>query len=513
MTAVAPPPAAPPPVPPPPTALTAVVVNGQASLAQAAIGQRIDGRVLANTTDGTVRIRLTTGIIEIQAPMAMSKGANVTLLLQSLAPRVQVQILAIDGRAPPATGRTVAGPATPSPPSAPPAPPTTPPTTPSTTSGHTPPPAAVRGPPLVPGATVAATVLRPAATPLQTAAQPPSTAYGSTGSVANAANPLAAPAGTRFSVRILEVQVAGPDGRPSAPMGSAVTQPASGGIRVTGTLTAFSPEGHAVIRIGQGALTLAVEGAPPRGTAVALEILGSTADQPAARSVASLQSLGDPFVTRGQSWPALEESLRVLAQADPSLARHLGETVMPRLDARLTATILSFLTALRGGDVRGWLGDAAARTLERESPRLLGRLAEEFRRLGIPGDEPSSTDWRTVPIPLETGGQISWARLFRRDGNLQDDEDSVATRFVVEVKLSRLGRTQLDGLVSDAGRTLDLIVRTETAMTREMREDIRAIFRDASLTTGISGGVTFRTSPPDFIEVEGRPDAHRDVVV
>ena len=85
--------------------------------------------------------------------------------------------------------------------------------------------------------------------------------------------------------------------------------------------------------------------------------------------------------------------------------------------------------------------------------------------------------------------------MFTRQGDDHDeDEDEKgaqrrSVRFVVDVNLTQLGELQLDGLVQD--RRFDLIVRSKTDLTPEMRENINAIFADGVETTGFEGNVIF----------------------
>jgi hypothetical protein len=65
-----------------------------------------------------------------------------------------------------------------------------------------------------------------------------------------------------------------------------------------------------------------------------------------------------------------------------------------------------------------------------------------------------------------------------------------------------MGRIQLDGLVRDEGKKLDLIVRTEMPLTDEIRYDIQEIFQNSSEAFGLSGGVGFQAAPPNFIDVD-----------
>ena len=187
------------------------------------------------------------------------------------------------------------------------------------------------------------------------------------------------------------------------------------------------------------------------------------------------------------------------------IAQQFLNTVVPRPDAQLAANVLFFLAALRGGNVRTWLGDGPSRALQRQKPDLLSRLGDEFRTIGRMADEPVSGDWRIAVVPFNSGEELQQIRFFMRRHGAEDDEDEEGgdpgTRFIVDVELSRLGRMQLDGLVRGGDKRLDLIVRSASPLPRHMRDDIQGIFQDACQLTGMTGAATFQCAPPNFIEI------------
>ena len=105
-------------------------------------------------------------------------------------------------------------------------------------------------------------------------------------------------------------------------------------------------------------------------------------------------------------------------------------------------------------------------------------------------------DWRFLPIPLHDGQQVQQLRLFlrrrqkRQDGG--DGDRGEATRFIVEVKLSRVGDLQLDGLVRE--KRFDLMLRTRKALPPAMRHRIIEIFETAKGAAGYLGNVGFQAS-------------------
>jgi len=538
MTTVAPPPPPPPtpPAPKPAPPPVIVVPDPPAALTRLAAGSRIEAQVAAQTPEGLVRIATPVEVLEVQPPLPLPRDAQLLLALHTLSPRVQLHLLAVNGQPPQLALRTEPGvpPPTLGQPESASAPPAT---------GTVAPTAAARPLPLTIGTALDATLVRPAgtgtpaspATPgtgqLQApgtaapaaavetappvAGQPatapgPATRAGTAPPAAPAPGAPAAPAlaaGTQVAVRVVAIHPAGQG--PPEPAG-APAQPLAAGRIVAGTVTGTNAAGQPLVRTPLGLLTLSTNAGVPRGAVVELEVL--TPPRPPEAAPSAPRTVAAPLtrdvVLRAPDWPGLREAMQVLAEADPAVARQLVETVLPRPEARLTTTMLFFLSALRAGDVRSWVGDAATRVLQRVRPDVLARIGDDFTQLSRIAEEPARGDWRVAQIPLYTGAEIEQIRLMMRHHGADDEDDArgaKGTRFILDVTLSRLGRMQLDGLVRSGGKHLDLVVRSERPLPQVMRDEIRAIFHDAAELTGLAGGVGFQAAPPGFIDVAADP--------
>jgi hypothetical protein len=461
------------------------------------LGSRLEGLVLALAARGAAQIRTEVGTLDVRTPAPLAKGAGLALVLKSLTPRVQLQI-ADAGR--------------PSPDSAP---------------QPLPDAATVRGVPAITvGARLTATLTRPAPWISGTTVQPvtpqPVTAQPAPPGPVPANPPSTLPAGSQLALRIVAMQP--PAIAPSAAAAASFEPTAlAAGRSLPGTVIGATPAGQPILRTTAGVLTLATAAAAlPRGTVLTVEITGvpSLPSAPPSAAPAGVKSpvSGIPLpgedVLGSTRWPALTEAVEALHAVDPAAARQLAEAVLPRPDARLTTAVLFFLSALRGGDLRGWLGDATVRALNRTRPDLSIRLGDDFRAMARAADEPAANDWRVTQVPLFTGAEIEMIRLWaRRQDDPADAEDDnpqhQAQRFVVDVSLSRLGRLQLDGLVRDAGRRLDLIVRSESPLPAAIRDRIRGLFEDTGAFTGLTGGVGFQAAPPNFVDLAAKPAAGR----
>lgn len=539
MTAVVPPGVPPtPPTPPTPPPVTATVASPPPPLTQLPIGTRLDATVvLADTGRGQVQIQTALGNLTLQTPLALPKDAQLVLQVLALVPQVQLAITSVDGKSPllalgrpatpapvagggAATGAPAGGPAgaatvsltagatvsatliRPGPttvaapqtatavasPTAPHAPTAAPGTLVSPEGG--PAPVRVRHAPAVPGREAAAPTPAPSALsgrggpPSPTPTTVPPTPEGRT---------VPLPAGVQFAVRIVAIQPPAPGASP--PLTGAVL---ALGQTLSGTVVGSGPAGQPVVQTSAGLIAFATRAPLPNGTGVTFQLTSA----PTVPAAVAAPAAPEPLLRK--DWPALSEALRALADADPVQRQHVFNTVLPRADSGLAAGILLFLAALKGGEVSSWLGEGSVRALQRAKPELADKLDGDFRQLARLAGDSGTGDWRVALIPVNVQSEIQQIRLLlRRQGGEEEakGQAGAGSRFVIDVTLSRLGRLQLDGLVRDKGKRMDLIVRTNDPLPQAMREDIRRLFAEANAATGIGGSVAFQAAPAGFVEI------------
>jgi hypothetical protein len=213
-----------------------------------------------------------------------------------------------------------------------------------------------------------------------------------------------------------------------------------------------------------------------------------------------------------QSWPSLDEGLASLLEVSPQTADRIINHILPKPNAQFTAMTLFFLSALKGGEIKDWLGDSATKLLLKTKPGALQRLADDFRLLGRGGGGDDdritplrSDEWRGTLIPLYSDDGMQQIRFFSRQ--LADDEDNPedgmkGNRFLIDLSLSKIGRLQLDGIVVKGDKRLDMIIRTGVKLPAEMRTTIMSIFESANKIVGLNGGMSFQSSPDSFIDPE-----------
>jgi hypothetical protein len=340
------------------------------------------------------------------------------------------------------------------------------------------------------------------------AAQVSATGVLSTGvlSTATSTNPALPPASTESTL----IFAASPHVPSSTPQLSAnvpttaptqplpTTQPhtllPSSASTITSSITATVVQSAArelTVHSDLGTLKLFVTTPLPRGTLIAFELQQVTS----VRGTATGETLETDF----KAFEALAALTHSLATANIPHTAH----ILPRAGAAMGAEMLFFLSALKGGDVRAWLGEDNITRLEAlkgggsgEKSDLLSRLNTEFSSLKTIPENMSDGQWRSVLIPIYAEGQVHHLQYFYKKQKHEDanSADRASDHFMVEVDLSRLGKIQLDGLVQKQGQRLqfDLIIRTERAWEENIRAGLRDIYQAAQAISGFSGLLTFR---------------------
>ena len=206
-------------------------------------------------------------------------------------------------------------------------------------------------------------------------------------------------------------------------------------------------------------------------------------------------------IIESRNWPALNEALELIRGLDGGANQLISDISLPRVGSQLAANILFFISALRGGDLRSWLGNEAVRRIQESRPNLYSRLNEEFNQLARPLSEVNTNDWRTAIIPILNGSQFEYLKMHLKgeSDNLSQDDDGDVTRFIIDLDLSKLGRIQLDGLITAKGKHFDLFIRSEAPIEKSMRRDLNKIFIEFMEITGISGKIVFHSTVPFII--------------
>lgn len=512
---------------PPPIALPrAIIINAPPQLLSLGVGAKIEA-VVSQLID-TSQIRLTTnfGAVTIKLPtrIPVTIGQPLFLQLQSTDDQPRVQISAINGQPLTAKGATplIAGG-----------------TTPQAGSSI---PASTPGQPLVLGGQISATLLRAVAvtptltvvsagqsgattpdagaattsvgnvtsqagqtTASQTTSRGSSTASGTSTTHVSPTQPgqqsTTVPAGSTLNLKVVSVTV------PTTPNSSLSIPKFEGpvsllaGATLTGVVTGKQGVSQTVVQTQAGPVSLPTVDALPRGTQITFEISQLNVSKGLENHKAlSIRPLSGPG---GGSWPALSDTLDVLGDISPGAQTQLLLASLPRADAQLSTNILFFLAAIRGGDLKGWMGDGPLRILERQRPDLAGRLRDDVGQLSRQITDPDTGDWRMHSVPYINNEEVDRIRLLVRDQDDDEDDNTPvdSSRFVIDLNLTKMGHLQIDGLVGNNGKRVDVVLRSDAPLSTKVRDDIRALYANAIEVTGIDGSVGFQAAPAKFINI------------
>jgi len=296
---------------------------------------------------------------------------------------------------------------------------------------------------------------------------------------------------------------------------------------IQGEVIGSHRDGGLLVRTPFGDISLMTRAVLPQGSQLTFEAVATRAPDSMQRPIPQGQSApmeGGVIPPQtmaavkafASEWPALKEIIATLQSTNPEAARNLLTSIMPGANSSLASSILLFIAALRGGDMKGWLGNDATILLERAGrDDLLNRLNSDAAQLGRAAETSAQGDWRAIPFPLYDGSDLQqlWAfvREHRRSGDLADKK---ALRFVVELDLTALGGMQLDGLIQD--KQFDLIVRSSGLLPHGVRQDLSGLFEGSVEATGFSGSIIFQadTTWPvsPFREAQQEAGGHGEIV-
>ncbi|OKH89006.1 hypothetical protein [Thalassospira sp. TSL5-1] len=277
------------------------------------------------------------------------------------------------------------------------------------------------------------------------------------------------------------------------------------------------PDGFTALRTNAGIIGVRLPVPAPVGATLSFAIDGNNLasarlPQPI-MTEAELMARGQA-ASLSQNWDSLQRALAALAQSDPQAAQALLNQI-PAAGPRLTTTMMFFFTAIvgAGGSAKSWLGDRTIGALDGRDGRdnALGKkLDKDFNTLRGMASEPRADGWRVTAMPFHMGERIEQMQLAWRQGQNEDDENrdnkssDPGTRFLLDLSFTRLGHTQLDGLIRKESQKFDLIVRTENVLEGPQRDDIRAIFNQALTISKLGGSVNFQNGTR-FVEVSQEP--------
>lgn len=118
------------------------------------------------------------------------------------------------------------------------------------------------------------------------------------------------------------------------------------------------------------------------------------------------------------------------------------------------------------------------------------------RPVGQQDSESGLVEWRQAWITLPAAATPLPLHLQWRERGEEARSNGLGKRFVITVRLTRLGALELDGLMSDGGDRFDLIVRSEAVLPPSVRAGVRQMFETALGILAARGGLAFEAEGP-----------------
>jgi len=242
----------------------------------------------------------------------------------------------------------------------------------------------------------------------------------------------------------------------------------------------------------------------------------SSASAAAATSASALPLTPGFFLTPGP-WPSLSEAYQSLSTSHPAMAQVMQNVTpnnaSPGAAAQMIPAAMMFVAAARGGDLQGWMGTRLVETLRSAGKTdLLNRLGQEGQALSRLMAEPLSQDWRAMIFPYLNQGEMHKMTLYykREDDGAEDGADKgKAARFIFDMKLTEMGKMQLDGLFRP--KQLDLILRSPAPLSPAMRTELRGLYTESLESSGLAGALSFQSGQQHFFHVTPAQDGFEDL--
>ncbi len=300
---------------------------------------------------------------------------------------------------------------------------------------------------------------------------------------------------------------------PSAPMASAPLPPNSFPAVVIG----HEADGANIVQAHFGTMKVYTPTPLPIHSQLALRAEPDTSAQPAhpvaqtpyaSPSTSTAGSSDDDSITPlSRDWPALDDVVAASgAQADVPQLQAVPQAI-PHIDSpKLASTLLFFLSAVKSGDLRQWMGNKAVDALDARLPALAARMKTDMGQMQQLFTNSPIEQWSGMLWPVMVEGQTEYARFYLRDepedqGNVKPVKAPREQRFILELELSHLGDMQFDGFVRQAtpAKQFDLIVRSARPLAPEISSEIRQRFETAIGVTGYKGYLGFQQGAQHFV--------------
>lgn len=303
-------------------------------------------------------------------------------------------------------------------------------------------------------------------------------------------------------------QMGGDTGRQNTPQNPAL---ASGHI-ATGTVTQQKSDGRLFLQFDKG-VTVEVQAQRllPVGSKLSIQIMPDGHAEIIDMSLPRGTERSNSLMRLAVAWEGLNTATETLARSNPDIHQKMINA-LPRANENLLPQLIQFSNAVAQQNLQAMLGDEIVNVLR--ALGLDGMLQADLGQMNaLQQPRPDSPDsWRALLFPYwdeqeeqARQGGFFWRRQHKDDAeNAAPDEGTL--RFVVNVDMSEIGHTQLDGLMQEH-ESLYLKLRTQNPLSEDEKSGLRELVSKSLDALGLEGQVLLETA--NFFEVDPLHDILR----
>jgi hypothetical protein len=261
--------------------------------------------------------------------------------------------------------------------------------------------------------------------------------------------------------------------------------PALAANQIVATVTGTGTNGQLILQSGDATLFVKAQIPATIGTSVIVSV-----EPVKSAPLMTLPAAEQP------GFQALPQALAALEQLSPRVFQNVMMNFLPQPTDALSGALMFLLSAFRKGDVRGWLGGDAVDTLASYGKSsIVGSLSKELSGAGQTAQDAVVGEWRSYPIPLYAHQQFQALTLYvHSDRDARKDKNAASgtgrIRFLIDMRLSKLGAMQVDGFVQP--KKLDMILRSENVLPEGLHHELRGAYIKALDAVGYTGTLGFQ---------------------
>lgn len=288
---------------------------------------------------------------------------------------------------------------------------------------------------------------------------------------------------------------------------------------MTGTVVGKTAQNAPILMTDIGQLFILSNTNLKEGSKVTFQMMAPESSSPALKP--SVLPPPVPSNIAFDKWFAMDDLLTAFSavDADPLSLPQL-QNILPSVSKQLPTLLLFFLAAVKTGDSAPaslWMGQQLQQNLKMQGKQsLIDQLDGDFRVISkTVKEQKSGLEFRSTIIPFHHDEQIQPLQMLVRHQNPQQQQNDKQNntpdkevkprnvRFLINLNLSRLGKTQIDGYLKN--QNMDMILRLEKRMPETSVNAIINRYGEVLETLGLKGKISFHDNK-DWVHFDSMPD-------